>query len=189
MMVKLVLSLGLVWMSTAALSAEFSVDVLMRNMAQHPGGAARFTETRFLAVLDKPLVSSGEMRYSPPDRLEKRTLLPRPEFLLLEKDTLTLERDRRRMSVRLSNRPEAQAFVDSIRSMLAGNQVSLEQNYRLQLEGDASRWNLTLYPKGAEIAAMIKRISVTGAEQQIRVIEYHQTDGDRAVLAIDPILP
>ena len=36
-----------------------------------------------MAMLKEPLHSSGELLYEAPDRLEKRTLKPRPEVLLL----------------------------------------------------------------------------------------------------------
>ncbi|MDR7152460.1 hypothetical protein J2W49_004436 [Hydrogenophaga palleronii] len=172
-----------------AVAAGFDVAQLMDSLARHPGGLAKFTETRHLALLDKPVVSTGEMRFTPPDRLEKRTLTPKPEYMLLDRDRITLERDQRRMTIRLGSRPEVLAFVDSVRGLLAGNRVSMERNYLMQLQGEAARWVLTLYPKDAEIAALIQRITVSGANNQIRTIEYLQADGDRSVLAIEPVNP
>lgn len=172
-----------------ALSAGFDVVQLMESLARHPGGPATFTETRHLALLDKPLVSTGEMRFTPPGRLEKRTLTPRPEYMLLERDRITVERDHRRMTIRLGSRPEVLAFVDSVRGLLSGNRESMERSYLMQLQGEAPRWVLTLHPKDAEIAALIQRITVSGTQNQIRTIEYLQADGDRSVLAIEQIKP
>lgn len=172
-----------------AMAASFDVAQLMDGLARQPGGLATFTETRHLALLDKPLVSTGEMHFTPPDRLEMRTLTPKPEYMLLDRDRITLERDQRRMTIRLGSRPEVLAFVDSVRGLLAGNRVSMERNYLMQLQGEAARWVLTLYPKDAEIAALIQRITVSGANNQIRTIEYLQADGDRSVLAIEPVKP
>ncbi|PKO65354.1 MAG: acyltransferase [Betaproteobacteria bacterium HGW-Betaproteobacteria-16] len=172
-----------------AMAASFDVAQLMDGLARQPGGLATFTETRHLALLDKPLVSTGEMHFTPPDRLEMRTLTPKPEYMLLDRDRITLERDQRRMTIRLGSRPEVLAFVDSVRGLLAGNRVSMERNYLMQLQGEAARWVLTLYPKDAEIAALIQRITVSGTNSQIRTIEYLQADGDRSVLAIEPVKP
>ena len=172
-----------------AMAASFDVAQLMDGLARQPGGLATFTETRHLALLDKPLVSTGEMHFTPPDRLEMRTLTPKPEYMLLDRDRITLERDQRRITIRLGSRPEVLAFVDSVRGLLAGNRVSMERNYLMQLQGEAARWVLTLYPKDAEIAALIQRITVSGTNSQIRTIEYLQADGDRSVLAIEPVKP
>jgi hypothetical protein len=71
--------------------------------------------------------------------------------MVLDKDTLSLERDKRKFTIHLASRPEAQAFVESIRSTLAGNRKALEQDYALALEGESQRWVLTLVPKDEAI--------------------------------------
>ena len=177
------LGLGL---STGA-HAAYSIEQLMTDLASHKGGRARFVEKRHMALLDKPVQASGEMVYSPPDRLEKRTLLPKPETLVLDKDMLSMERDKRKLTINLQSRPEALAFVDSIRSTLAGNRKSLEQNYALQLTGDSRQWVLVLVPSEQGIAALLQRITVSGGERQVRHIEYLQVDGDRSEISIEPI--
>ena len=167
--------------------AAFDIAQLMDGLAQQKGGTAKFVEQKFLAVLDKPLVATGEMTYSAPDRLEKNTLTPKPERLTLDKDVLTLERDKQKFSINLANQPEALAFVDSIRGTLAGNRAALEKNYALHLSGTAEKWVLTMLPREQKIATLILRITVTGARQQMRSIEYLQADGDRSLLSIEPI--
>ena len=167
--------------------ATYGIDQLMSDLAGQKGGKARFVEKRHVAVLDKPVVSSGEMLYTPPHRLEKRTLLPKAETLVLDKDTLTMERDKRKLSINLNSRPEAQAFVDSIRSTLAGNRRSLEQNYTLQLQGESAQWVLTLVPSESAIATLLQRITVSGSRSQVRHIEYLQVDGDRSEISIEPL--
>lgn len=172
---------------TGLAQAGYDVQQLMAELAQNKGGRVRFVEKRFVALLDKPLLASGEMSYTPPDRLEKRTLLPKPETMVLDGDRLILERDKRRMTINLASRPEALAFIDSIRSTLSGNQRSLEQNYALQLSGDSRQWVLVLVPSEQGIAALLQRITVSGTQSQVRKIEYLQTDGDRSELTIEPI--
>ena len=167
--------------------AAFDIGQLMGDLARHKGGKARFVEKKYMAVLDKPVVATGEMTYVAPDRLEKRTLTPRPEYLLLERDTLRLERDKRTVSINLASQPEALAFVDSIRGTLSGDRAALEKNYLLHLAGTPDKWVLTLLPSDQKIAALVLRITVSGQRGQIRSIEYLQADGDRSVLSIEPL--
>lgn len=167
--------------------AAFDIEQLMAELAQHKGGRARFVEKRHIALLDKPVQSSGEMLYNPPDRLEKRTLLPKAETMVLDKDQLSLERDKRKLSINLSSRPEALAFVDSIRSTLSGNRRTLERNYTLNLQGESKQWVLTLVPSEPAISALLQRITISGSKSQVRHIEYLQVDGDRSEIAIEPI--
>ena len=167
--------------------AAFDVGQLMDDLARHKGGRAKFVEKKYISLLDKPVVSTGEMTYTAPDRLEKRTLTPKPEVLLLDKDTLSIERDQQKLTIRLANQPEALAFIDSIRGTLTGNRAALEKNYLLQLSGTVDKWVLTLLPSDQKIAALVLRITVSGSKNQIRSIEYLQADGDRSVMSIEPI--
>ena len=178
--------LALAGLATTA-HAGFDVDQLLGELAQHKGGRAKFVEKRYLAVLDRPLVATGEMTYTAPDRLEKRTLTPKPETVLLDRDTLALERGTRKVTIKLANQPEALAFVDSIRNTLAGNREALEKSYALTLSGDAANWVLTLSPSERRIAALLQRITVNGSGDQIRTIEYLLADGDRSELSIEPL--
>ena len=162
-------------------SAAFDIGQLMGDLARHKGGKAKFVEKKYFAILDKPVVSTGEMTYTAPDRLEKRTLTPKVETLLLDKDILSIERDKQKLSINLANQPEALAFVDSIRGTLSGNRAALEKNYALHLAGNADKWVLTLLPSDQKIASLVQRITVSGNKNQVRVIEYLQADGERRV--------
>ena len=68
----------------------------MEALAQRQHGHVTFTQRNYLAVLDRPLESSGELLYNAPDRLEKRTLKPRPESLILERGVISAQRGRRK---------------------------------------------------------------------------------------------
>ena len=172
---------------SALAHAAFDIDQLMGELAQQKGGRARFVEVRTMAMLDKPLQSSGELSYLPPDRLEKRTLSPRPETVVLDKDTLTLERDHRRMTINVTSRPEAQAFVESVRSTLSGDRKALEKHYRLELKGNRSDWSLRLLPVDAAVSTILQRITIYGQARQVRRIDYLQADGDRTELSIEAL--
>jgi len=167
--------------------AAWDLTQLMADLARTPSGRARFVETKYLSLLDRPLVSRGEMSFTNPDRLEKKTLTPRPETMLLDKDRLTIERDQRRLSINLADQPPALVFVDSIRGALTGNRLALEKNYALHLAGQRENWTLTLLPSEPAIATLVQRITISGQGNRIRSIEYLQADGDRALIQIDPL--
>ncbi len=188
MIKRLIFSLCLACAALPAFAA-FDLAQLMSDLARHKGGKAKFVETRYLAVLDKPLVSSGEMTYTAPDRLEKQTQKPKPESMVLDKDLLTLSREKQTFSINLASQPEALAFVDSIRGTLSGNRAALEKNYALHLAGSSDKWVLTMLPREEKIANFVQRIVVSGNRGQMRHIEYLQADGDRSVLAIEPLNP
>jgi Outer membrane lipoprotein carrier protein LolA-like len=179
--------MGLLLAALPAQAAEWGIAQLMQSLKQRGAERALFVEKKFIAILDKPLESSGELNYVPPDRLEKRTLKPRPESVLVDGDRLTIERGNQQRSLRLHDYPDIAAFIDSIRGTLAGDRKALEQVYRLELHGDQERWTLVMFPSDAKLATLVLRIDVTGTRDRVRSIEILQADGDRSVLTVERI--
>ncbi|MEO6352083.1 MAG: LolA-related protein [Burkholderiaceae bacterium] len=168
-------------------AADWTIDQLMQSLAQAKPGRASFVEKKYLSILDRPIESSGELAYSAPDRLEKRTAKPKLETMVVEGDTLMLERGRQKHTVQLQQYPELGAFIDSIRGTLAGDRKALERAFRLKLDGPAERWTLTLWPTDAKLLTLVHLIRIAGMRDNVRSIEVIQTDGDRAVMTIERI--
>lgn len=167
-----------------AIAADWTVARLMDLLARSKPGLATFNETKFIALLDRPVESSGELRFTPPHRLEKRTLAPGSETLVADGDTLTMERHGKRHTLALRDHPEVAVFIDSIRGTLAGDQASLERVYALAIEGDERRWNLALRPLTEATARLVSRIEVSGSRADVQRIEITQADGDRSLMLI-----
>ncbi|MDO8373067.1 MAG: LolA-related protein [Pseudomonadota bacterium] len=167
--------------------AAWDVTQLMQGLAKNKSGRASFVEKKYIALLEAPVESSGELLYTAPDRLEKRTLKPRPESLLIEGGSLTVERGKRRMVLRLQDYPELVAFTESIRGTLAGDMVALRRVYNLDLEGSEERWTLTLRPIETKMLEVVQRIRIAGSQADVRTIEIEQTDKDRSVMVIDKL--
>jgi len=173
-----------VFAAPLAAAENWTVERLMQSLGTRTSGQASFVERKYLAILDQPVLSSGELRYRAPDRLEKNTVKPRPESLVLEGDTLTVVRGDRRHVVQLSDQREVAAFVGSIRATLAGDRAALERTYALSLGGSENDWTLSLLPRDPKMAEIVLRITITGSRTQLRTIEILQADGDRSVMEI-----
>jgi len=137
-----------------------------------------------LAILDRPLHSSGELLYDAPDRLEKRTLEPRREDLVLEHGMLSVERDHHRRSVALRDFPQAVPLVESLRATLAGDRAALARYFTVQFSGTLARWTLELTPTDATVERSVQHIVITGETDRIRTVQIRQSDGDTSTLTI-----
>ena len=144
-----------------------------------------FVEKKYIAILDKPVESSGELFYTAPDRLEKRTLKPKPESMLVEQGNLLIERGRQKHRLALQDYPELSAFIDSIRGTLAGDRKALERSFRLSLTGTAEQWTLLLVPINEKMLTVIKHIRIAGMRDTLRSVEMIQVDGDKSVMLIE----
>jgi hypothetical protein len=159
----------------------------MHGLAQTRSDQASFTEKKYLAMLEEPVESSGELFYIAPDHLEKRTLKPEPEVMILDHDSLVIERGHKNYHLQLQDYPELAAFIDSIRGTLAGDRMALERNYRLSLEGTADSWALQLLPVDEKMQAVVRRIRIAGVGYAVRSIEITQTDDDSSIMLIEKL--
>jgi hypothetical protein len=170
----------------AANAADGDLDQLMAMLAQRQHGHVQFVEQEFLALLDHPLESSGEMRYDAPDRLEKRTLAPHQETLLLAGGVLTLDRGKSHRVIDLQSYPQARALIESIRDTLAGDRAGLEQLFTLDFAGSLAKWTLNLTPKDAKVKRSVAQVRIEGAQDQVLKVEIRQADGDRSLMTLRP---
>jgi len=175
-----------------ALAAEanepdpWDVKQLMRELAQVKSAKARFVERKHLAILNAPLDAAGTLLYTAPGRLEKHTLTPRQESLVLDGDRLTLENKERkqRRTFALQDQPVIWAFVESIRSTLAGDLATLSRFYQVSLDGGAGDWRLTLKPVEPGMQGVVSEIRIRGSRDRVNTIEIIETQGDRSVMTI-----
>jgi hypothetical protein len=170
----------------AATADLHDLDRVMGMLAMRQHGRVEFIEQHFLSVLSRPIESSGELRYDAPDRLEKRTLKPHIETLLLKGEELTVERAGRRRVMDLHAYPQVLPFVESIRATLAGDRKALERLFRLDFAGSVSRWTLTLVPLESKVKQSVSQVRIDGAQDQLLKVEIRQPDGDRSLMTLRP---
>lgn len=162
----------------------FTLDQLMHSLAQRKHGTVTYVEEDYLAVLDRPVKSSGVLVYDAPDHLEKRTLQPKPQSLILDGDQLTVQRGHRRYQMQLSSYPQVAPFVDAVRETLAGNEDGLQKVFKVALTGSAEDWRLQLVPLDKGVARKVRQVQIAGARDAIRSVEIRQVDGDRSVMTL-----
>lgn len=186
--IRAVLGIALALTLSAANADEFTLPTLMQMLAQNKDGKATFVEKKYIETLNRPVVSSGELAFTSPDKLEKRTLKPRPESLTLEGDKLTIEQpEKRHLTVSLLEHPEVSAFVESIRSTLAGDMSTLEAFYQVELTGSDEKWQLVLTPKQTRMSEIISRIQIGGSHADVKTINFYQRDGDHSEMVITQV--
>ena len=166
--------------------AKWDLAQLMQDLRQVKTARGRFVERKYLAILNTPLESSGMLVYVAPGRLEKHMLLPRQESLTLDGDALLIDNKEtgQRRSFMLQEQPVLRAFVESIRSTLAGDLQTLSRFYEIGLEGDASRWRLRLKPTEPRMREVISEIRLSGHGIWVGLVEILDAGGYRSVMTI-----
>ena len=169
----------------------WGVTQLMQDLAQVKIAKATFTERKFLSVLNRPLESSGTLLFQAPGHLEKHTLKPKVESLVLDQGVLTIDSKARNIkrTLVLQEYPSVWAFVESIRSTLAGDLPTLERFYQTELEGDAAHWKLRLSPLEPRTREVLREIRISGRGNRVDSIETLEPNGDHALMEVTEDAP
>lgn len=165
-------------------SSSDDLQELMRLLAARRHGQVDFVEQHFLAVLKRPVESFGVMTYDAPRRLEKRTVEPRPERLVLDGDELTVERKGRTHVLELSAYPTLAPFIESLRATLAGDLPALERAFNVDFAGNLERWMLTLSPRDPKVSRIVSRVRIDGSRDVLSRVEIVEANGDRSLMTL-----
>ncbi|MCC2643412.1 MAG: putative transrane protein [Nitrospira sp.] len=178
---------------SAALSAAASqgidnqpldVPALMDMMAQVTSRKDRFTESKTMAMLTKPLVLTGTLGYRRPDLVEKHVLTPYEEHLLVQGDQLILSSREGTKRIAVKSHPLIWSFVEAIRASLAGEVSVLRRLYHIKLQGTLQGWTLTLRPLNPQAAEYLASVTLTGHGDRLTTVDIRETGGDRSLMRI-----
>lgn len=173
----------------AVQAADIDMPGLMRLFANNKNIRAEFIERKYVRILDAPVESKGELIFSAPARLEKRTTEPRPEALVIDGNQVSIERGSSRRSLSLDEFPDMASLVRSLTATFRGDQLSIEQFFTWTLSGPANRWQLVLRPKSSKLFITLGEIRLAGDGGYVHTVETTLTDGDRSLMTLGRPLP
>ena len=167
----------------------FDLAQLMQSLAKVRAGEATFVETRTVAMLERTLESSGRLSFEAPDTFVRETLKPRREKIAIVGNTVTMSLGSRSRTVPLDSVPEAAVIMEAIRGTLTGNRDAIERHFAAAVSGSPLRWVLELKPREPRLRELVISVRLTGAQSLVREVAVAMADGDRSVMAIEPVVP
>lgn len=183
----------MVWASASASASEpaaaSSAQTLIAGLGQPAPAHTAFAEARFLQVLERPLVVSGELAWLGGDKLQRRVDHPQQEIATIADGEVTQQRaGKRPRHFSLKRAPQLQVLLDSFVALLSGDAARLQQAFEIRHAGDAAgAWTLTLVPRDARVAKTVASITIDGYATQSRCMHMQESDGDLAVDLLGPL--
>ncbi len=171
-----------------AACAEAELEAFLQARARISADEVRFVERTFVSMADQPLKSSGVLRYTAPDRLEKRTERPRRQSLRIEGARLVMETGDppRVRSLGVTEAPGVAALVTGLRAALAGDGAMLQATHHVHWQAEGARWNLVLRPREDAAARMVRSVQLSGRGDVVTRVEVVLAGGDRSVMLLGP---
>ena len=167
--------------------AAFDLSQLMHLLSQVTSGQATFVERRSVAMLDKPLESSGRLSFDAPDTFVRETLKPRQERLAVVGNELTMSQGSRTRTVTLDSVPQAAVIIEAVRGTLTGNREAIERRFIATVAGSSQQWTLELVPREARLHDLVASIQVSGRQALLHEVSVRMADGDQSVMTIESV--
>jgi outer membrane lipoprotein-sorting protein len=172
---------------------SWTVKRLMWELSQVSFARLTFVETRQSMFLSTDMVIEGNIQYRAPDHIEKVTVSPMSEKIVVDGDTMRVEKlsyardhdpvmETKHYSI--ESHPVLKATVGSIRYILAGNSEMLGEYYEMSISGLCENWTLVLIPRTVEISNYAQKIILSGNESSILRYVTIQADGDESVMTL-----
>ena len=169
--------------------ASTAAQTLIAALGQPAPARTAFAEARFLQVLQKPLVVSGELAWLGGDQLQRRVDQPQRETATIADGEVTQQREgKSARHFSLKRAPQLQVLLDSFVALLSGDAARLQQSFEITQGGQAGgAWTLTLVPRDARVAKTVASIRIDGVGNQSRCMHMQESDGDLAVDLLGPL--
>ena len=175
------------WSANA--SAPDATDALIASLGRPAPARTAFAEARFMQVLDRPLVVSGELAWLGGDTLERHVAEPHRETARIADGKVTQQREGKgERSFSLERAPQLKVLVDSFVALLGGDAGRLRKAFAIARRGDAGgAWTLTLTPRDLAVARTVASIRIDGEGREARCMWMQEADGDVAVDLLGPL--
>jgi hypothetical protein len=148
-------------------ASDLDASTLIQRLAKPAPATIDFKEWRFSALLEEPLVVSGELRYLAVDHLERFVQQPYREKTIIRGESVRVERHGEKLrTFALKRAPELKGLLSAFGALLTGDSSALEKDFEISAGGDSERWELTLAPRDARARQHIGQLIVTGAANE-----------------------
>lgn len=176
------ISLLLLLIAAATLPARATEpDTLARigtQIEQHAVVRAEFTQSKQMAALKRPLVTTGRLVFSRRHGVLWQIEQPyRMSYVLGEERIVEIASDGTRRERGLRDVPGLAQVGRVFRAMLGANTAALREVFEVRVQGDLVKWEIELKPRQAQLAQFLSGLQLSGG-RFVEGIRIGETGGD-----------
>lgn len=182
----ILLSLAL-FVGTVNAHAAAPVAQIQAMLAKPDQLCGRFDQTKRLAGMKKPLVSTGRFCVVAGKGVLWRTLKPFPNTLRLKRDEIVhMQGDRVAMRLDANQEPTVRMINGVLFSLLAGDLGQLDSLFEVNGSVTGETWKVNLKARNAALARAVGAIALEGGAY-VRAIQMVEENGDRTEIVFADI--
>lgn len=162
-----------------AVFAHFKVDRL----------ACKFSEQKHVALLAKPLRSSGVLIFDRSNGVARKTTVPKVGQVVVTRAAVRIADGRGVETIPLAKSKELRAFAMIFPAVLRGDRTELETSFDIGLYGtERAWWALVFTPRSDSLKAIVTRVIVFGRRSDIAAVQVVEASGDRTDTQLSDIV-
>jgi len=154
-----------------------SLQQLAKQLSSHPTLRANFQQTKKIAMLKRPLVSTGQMLFSETQGLYWQTNKPFNSALKLTEKGLTQKDDKGIWQPIDKDSPQTQEITQIFLALLRGDVDTLSQSFILHYKSQDTGWELGLEPIQPLLKNIMSKILLKG-DTEIKEVITWESSGD-----------
>ncbi|AVS84399.1 hypothetical protein C8246_08095 [Paracidovorax avenae] len=163
----------------AASAGTATLSSLAQHVAQHPVVRAEFTQTRQMAALKRPVVTTGRIVYSREHGVLWQIEKPYAMTYVLQDDKVVeIGADGQRRERQVQGLAEIGRVF---RAVLSADTQALASYFDIAVQGTTAQWTLELKPRQPQMAQVMERIRITG-DQFVQTLRMDEAGGDSTSL-------
>jgi outer membrane lipoprotein-sorting protein len=141
--------------------------------------SCKFSEEKHIALLARPLRSTGTIFFERERGIARATLTPRPSQVVLTRTALRMTKDGHSEEIPLDKSKDLKAFALIFPTLLRGERPELERAFDLALYGsEPGWWALAFTPKADSLKKLVKRVIVFGKQGEVVALQVTEASGD-----------
>jgi outer membrane lipoprotein-sorting protein len=151
--------------------------------------SCKFSEEKHIALLARPLKSTGTIFFDRDKGIARATLTPKPQQVVLTRTSLKIKKDDKTEEIPLDKSKDLKAFALIFPTLLRGERAELEKTFDMGLYGgDSDWWALAFTPKTDSLKKLVKRVVVFGRKDQVFSLQIAEASGDTTDTRLTDVL-
>ncbi len=138
-----------------------------------------FDEQKHIALLARPLQSSGVIYFDRDRGIVRSTRTPHAEKAVLTRTALRIQNADHVEDIPLDKSKDLQAFALIFPTLLRGERKDIERSFDIALYGRADGWwALEFTPRSDSLRALVRRVVVFGRAGELAALQIAEASGD-----------
>jgi outer membrane lipoprotein-sorting protein len=139
----------------------------------------KFSEQKHIALLARPLRSTGTITFERDKGIARTTLTPKVSQVVLTTTSLRIRKDNHTEEIPLDKTKDLKAFALIFPTLLRGDRTELERAFEIGLYGsDSDWWALAFTPKADSLRALVRSVVVFGRKGELVSLQVVEASGD-----------